>query len=118
VHYYVVMLKIAIRLIVQALAIYITAWLLSGVSVDGLYASLVVAIVLSLINTFIKPVLLLLTLPINVITLGLFTFVVNALLILAADHLVQGFAVANFWWAIIFGLVLSVINWVLVKIVE
>jgi putative membrane protein len=112
------MVKMLIRLLIQALAVFITAWLLSGVSVNDLYSALIVAVVLGIINTFVKPILAFLTLPISVITLGLFSFVLNALLILLVDHLVDGFAVANFWWAIIFGLVLSIVNWVLTKIVE
>jgi putative membrane protein len=112
------MVKMLIRLLIQALAVFITAWLLSGVSVNDLYSALIVAVVLGIINTFVKPILAFLTLPISVITLGLFSFVLNALLILLVDHLVDGFAVANFWWAIIFGLFLSIVNWVLTKIVE
>ena len=111
-------MKFAIRLLIRTLAIFITAWLLAGVSVNDLYSALIVAIVLGLINTFIKPIIMLFTLPLNIITLGLFSFVINALMILLVDYLVQGFVVANFWWAIIFGLVLSIVNWVLVKIVE
>ena len=111
-------MQLIIRLIVRALAIFIAAYLLAGVSVSDLYSALIVAVVLGLVNTFIKPVIMLLTLPINLITLGLFSFVINALMILLVDYLVQGFVVTNFWWAIIFGLVLSIINWVLVKIVE
>lgn len=107
-----------IRLLVQALAVFITAWLLSGVSVNDMRSALIVAVLLGLMNTFVKPILAFFTLPITIITLGLFSFILNAVLILLVDHLVDGFAVANFWWAIIFGFVLSIVNWILIKIVE
>jgi putative membrane protein len=64
------MVKMLIRLLIQALAVFITAWLLSGVSVNDLYSALIVAVVLGIINTFVKPILAFLTLPISVITLG------------------------------------------------
>jgi putative membrane protein len=98
-----------INLIVNALAVIITAYLLPGVSVAGFVTAVVVAIVLALVNTFLRPVLLLLTLPVNVLTLGLFTFVVNAILILLVAAIVPGFRVENFWWAILFSLVLAVV---------
>lgn len=118
IYYYTLMIKMLIRLLVQALAVFITAWLLSGVSVNDMRSALIVAVLLGLMNTFVKPILAFFTLPITIITLGLFSFILNAVLILLVDHLVDGFAVANFWWAIIFGFVLSIVNWILIKIVE
>lgn len=103
--------------LVYAVAIVITAYLLPGVRLSGFTAALVTALVLGLINTFIKPLLLLLTLPLNILTLGLLTFVINALLILLTSKLVPGFMVTGFWWALIFSLVLSVINYALSFIV-
>jgi len=97
---------------ISAVAIIIAAYLLPGVSVDGLLAALVVAIVLGFINAFLKPILIILTLPINVLTLGLFTLVINALLIMLASSIVPGFNVAGFWWAMLFGLVLFAVNWI------
>jgi len=106
-----------IKWLVNALAIGITAYLLPGVRVSGFFAALVTALVLGLVNTFIRPLLLLLTLPLNILTLGLFTLVINALLILLVAAVVPGFSVRGFWWALLFGLVLAVINYFLNVIV-
>ena len=100
---------IFIHWIVSALAIGIAAYLLPGVSVTILGA-LVLAVVLGIINTFIKPVILLLTLPLTILTLGIFSLIVNALFILLAGLLVPGFVVNGFWWALLFAVVLSLIN--------
>lgn len=108
-----------VSLIVNALSVYITGWLLaSGVHIPDLRTALFVAIVLGLINTLLKPLLLILTLPINVLSLGLFTFVLNALLILLVSNLVTNFTVNSFWWALAFSLVLSVVNMLLEQFVK
>lgn len=101
---------ILINWVVSALAILAAAYLLPGVHVASFVAALVVALVLGIINAVLKPILLLLTLPINILTLGLFTFVINALIILLVANLVTGFSVDGFWWALIFSIVLSIIN--------
>jgi putative membrane protein len=105
-------MSIIINWLVSAAVIMVAAYLLEGVTVNGFVTALVLAVVLGAINAFIKPVLLILTLPINIITLGLFTLVIEAALIILADYLVPGFAVANFWWALIFGVVLAVVGWI------
>ncbi len=97
---------------IAAVAIMISAYILPGVSVAGWVAALVLAVVLGAINAIIKPMLILLTLPINVLTLGLFTLVINAALVMLAALIVPGFAVGSFWWALLFALVLSVVVWV------
>jgi putative membrane protein len=102
---------IIINWLLAALAIMATAYLLPGVSLSGFVPALVTALVLGLVNAFIKPVLLLLTLPINILTLGLFTLVINALLIMLVSKLVSGFQVQGFWWALVFSVVLTVVNW-------
>jgi putative membrane protein len=99
--------------LVRSVAVFITAYLLPGVRLSGFFAALVTALVLGLINTFIKPLLLLLTLPINILTLGLFTFIINALLIMLTSAIVPGFVVTGFGWALLFSLVLSIINFAL-----
>ncbi|HEY6873567.1 MAG TPA: phage holin family protein [Geobacteraceae bacterium] len=99
--------------LIYALAILITAYLLPGVALSGFPAALATAVVLGLANTFIRPVLLLLTLPINIITLGLFTLVINALLILLASAIVPGFQVGGFWRAVLFSLILTLVNFAL-----
>lgn len=106
-------MKTLIHFIVSALAILITAYLLPGVHVSGIFAALVLAVVLGIINAILRPILIFLTLPITILTLGLFVLVINGLLIMLATYIVPGFTVDNFWWALLFGIVLAVVNWVL-----
>jgi len=101
---------ILINWIISALAILAAAYILPGVHVTSFVAALVAAVVLGIINAFIKPVLLILTLPITILTLGLFTLVINAFVIILAANLVPGFSVDSFWWALIFSIVLSIIG--------
>lgn len=103
-------MNILINWSVSALTILVVAYILPGVSISGFFVALVVALVLGLINALVKPVLVVLTLPITVVTFGLFIFVINALLILLAASVVPGFAVSGFWGALLFSLVLSVVN--------
>lgn len=98
-----------IHWIVSTVAILIAAYLIPGVEVT-LIGALVLAVVLGVINLFIKPILSLLTLPLTVVTLGLFSLVLNALLIMLAAMVVPGFAVSGFWAAFFFGIVLALIN--------
>jgi putative membrane protein len=101
---------ILINWLVSGLAILVSAYILPGVHVSSLAAALVTAVVLGVVNAFIKPILVILTLPITILTLGLFTLVINALLILLTAKLVPGFQVDGFLWAVIFSIVLSLIN--------
>jgi putative membrane protein len=86
------------------------------VMLSGFGTAIIVAIVLGLLNLTIKPLLILLTIPATVVTFGLFLFVINALVIMAADSLVGGFAVQSFWWALLFSLLLSFINSLLFRL--
>lgn len=101
---------IFVNLIVSALAVIISAYILPGVKVDGFVTAVIVAIVLGAANMFIKPVLVLLTLPLTILTLGLFTFVINAFLVLLVGSIVPGFKVEGFLSALLFSLVLSIIS--------
>jgi putative membrane protein len=112
------MVLILIKLLINALAIFITAELIPGVQLDGMYGALIVALVLGLINAIIKPILMLLTLPINFMTLGLFTFVVNAAMILLASKIVDNFAIPSFWTALVFSIILSVVSSILTWIAK
>lgn len=76
-------------------------------------AALIAAIVLGVANAFIRPLLVLLTLPVTILTLGLFIFVINALIVMLVDYLVPGFEVAGFWWALLFSFVVSLVSWFL-----
>ena len=103
-------MEILISWLISAAAILITAYVLPGVRVESFVTALIAAVVLGIINSVLKPILLLLTLPINVLTLGLLTFVINALLVLLAARIVPGFRVDGFWWALLFSIVLSLVN--------
>ncbi len=103
-----------IKLIVSSLAVGITAYLLPGVSVDPWWASVIVAVVLGLINCTVRPIVKLFSLPINVVTLGLFTFVINALMVMLCAWFVPShFKVESFFDALLFSVVQSVVVWFL-----
>ena len=106
-------MKLILKLLLNAAAVFILAHLLSGVGVDGYLGALIVAIVLSILNLFVKPILVIFTLPATILTLGLFLLVINAVIILLADKLINGFTVANFWWALLFSILLSVLQSIL-----
>ena len=103
-------MEILINWIVNAMIVFSVAYVMPGVHVDSFVTALVVALVLGIVNAFLKPVLIILTLPITILTLGLFTLVLNALLILLVSKIVPGFSVDGFLWALIFGIVLSIAN--------
>lgn len=111
-------MNLLVRLVVNAIAIVITTYLLRGIHVDGFPTALLTAVVLALINVTIKPLLFILTLPITIVTLGLFTLVINALLIQLTATIVPGFKVDNFGWALLFSIVLTAINYILYKLIE
>ncbi len=99
-----------LRFLLSGLGVLLTAYLLPGVDVRHFGYALLVAVVLAVVNTLLKPVLIFLTIPITVLTLGLFLLVLNALLILLVDSIVPGFNVDGFWWALAFSLILSIFN--------
>jgi putative membrane protein len=99
-----------IRFLLSGLAVLLTAYLLPGVEVDNFGYALLVAIALSFANAVVKPILIIFTIPITVLTLGLFLLVINAIVIQLVDYFVPGFKVDGFWWALAFSLVLSLFN--------
>jgi len=103
-------MKILINWLISAMVIVVVSYIVPGVHVDGFMSALAVALVLGIINAFLKPLLIILTLPINILTLGLFTFVINAVLIMLVGKIVPGFSVNGFLWAFIFGIILSISN--------
>jgi putative membrane protein len=104
--------------VLYAAAIFLTANILPGIEVSNFTVALIAALVLGVFNAFLRPLLLLLTLPVNILTLGLFTFVVNAALVLLASTVVDGFGVASFWTAFIFAIVLSVISSIFLSVFD
>ncbi|UJP64266.1 phage holin family protein [Mongoliitalea daihaiensis] len=98
------------QLVLGAVSVIITAYLLPGVHVDGFVTAIVLTALLALLNLTVKPILIVLTIPITIVTLGLFLLAINAILILLASEIVGGFGVDGFWWALAFALILSLIN--------
>lgn len=103
-------LGILIQIVVAGLAVITSAYILPGISVQNFFTGIVIAALLALLNLTIKPILIFLTIPITLITLGLFLLVINALMVLIAAELIPGFVVNGFWWAVLFSLILSLIN--------
>ena len=106
-------MQLLLSLVINALAVFATAKIIPNVFVADLYSALITAFALGLVNTFIKPILVLFTLPITVLTLGLFSLVINAFMILLVDKFVAGFSVDGFLTAILFSLVLSIVSSIL-----
>lgn len=102
-------MKIILRLLLYTCAVLITAWLLPGVTVENFATAIMVAIALAILNTFLRPVLVFLTIPVTIFTLGFFLLVINALIILLIGRIVPGFIVDGFWWALLFSVILSII---------
>ena len=102
------MMNLLIKLIISTILVFVLAHFLPGIGVESFKTALTVAIVLALLNTFLKPILVILTIPFTLLTLGLFLLVINAAIIIICDKLIDGFGVANFWNAIVFSLLLSI----------
>ena len=105
-----------LRILLSSAAILITAYLLPGVNVDNFFSALLLAVLLAIFNVTLKPLLVILTIPVTFITLGLFLLVINAVIVLLADAILPGFAVDGFWWAMGFSIILWLINTVLLSI--
>ncbi len=105
------MLSLIVSWLVNAVSLLALAWLIPAVEVRSFGAALLAALVLSLLNTLIRPVLFILTLPATVLTLGLFIFVINGFLFWLAGNFFDGFSVRSFWWAVLAAFVYSLISW-------
>ena len=103
-------MNMLIKLLLNALLVFALAWALPGVQVESFWTALVVAVILGFLNIFIKPILVIITIPVTILTLGLFLLVINALVIQLAAWIVDDFYVTTFWWALLFSLILSVMN--------
>jgi len=106
-------MNFVVRLILNAVAILLTSYLLSGVHVEGFLAAFILAFVLAILNAFLKPVLIILTIPISILTLGLFLIVINAGVLYLATYFVPGTSIDGFWWAVLFGFIVSILNSIL-----
>lgn len=99
-----------IKLIISSIAVFFASYLIKGVHIDVYTTAILVAVVLSFLNLFLKPMLVLLTIPVTLFSFGLFLLVINAFIIILTDYLVEGFRVDSFWWALLFSIVFSVIT--------
>lgn len=106
-------MKLILRVLLSAIAVVFLSKILPGIGVDSYLTAIIVAVVLSLLNFIVKPILVILTLPVTIITLGLFLLIINACIILLADYFVDGFHVASIWWALLFSLLLSLLQSIL-----
>lgn len=111
-------MKTILKILLTAVAVMILAYLLPGVGVASYWAAILVAVVLALLRLIVKPILVFLTFPITIVTLGLFLLVINAVIILLADYFVKGFAIENFWWALGFSILLSILQSILFSLLE
>ena len=102
-----------VRILISAIVAFGLSYILSGVHIDGFLTALLLAVVLATLNAIIKPLLIIITLPVTIVTFGLFLFVINAGIILLAAKFVEGFKVDGFWWALLFSLLLSTLTSIL-----
>lgn len=102
-----------VRLLLNAVAILLTSYLLPGVEIGDFWDAFILAAVLAIFNAVLKPVLIILTIPITVVTLGLFLIVINAGVLLLAVYFVDGTSIDGFWWAVLFGIIVSILNSIL-----
>jgi putative membrane protein len=109
-------MRILVAFIINIIAVLVTSYILPGIHLRSFWTALWVAIVLGIVNAILRPIIFILTLPINILTLGLFSFIIMGLLVYLVSVIVPGFKVDNFWWAILFALIVAIINWILWKI--
>jgi|ERR1700733_13126931 len=110
-------MHILIAIIINTIAVLITSYILPGIHLASFWTALLVAIVFGIVNAILRPIIFILTLPINILTLGLFSFVIMGLLVYLVKAIVPGFKVDNFGWAILFALIVALINWILWRII-
>ncbi|NCU42188.1 MAG: phage holin family protein [Candidatus Moranbacteria bacterium] len=111
-------MELIISWTVLSIAVFVVTYTLPGVTVANWMTAFVTALALGLVNALFKPILIFLTLPINILTLGLFTIIINALLVFLVSMVVPNFSVRNFWWAIAFSVVVAIINMILLGFVD
>ena len=111
-------MNLIFKILLSALAVLAISYILPGVETDTYYTAIWVAVVVGLLFSVLKPILVVLTLPVTILTLGLFLFVINAALILLADYWIDGFNIAGFWTSLLFSILLTLFESVLYKLIE
>ena len=106
-------MRFILKLLVSSLAVFFGAYILDGVYIEGFPTAILVAILLGFLNAFLKPILVILTIPITLLTFGLFLLAINAGIILLADYALSGFTVDSFFTAVLYSIIVSVITWIL-----
>lgn len=106
-------MRFLLKLLVTSLAVFFSAYILDGVYLNGFPTAILVALLIGFLNAFLKPILILLTIPITLVTFGLFLLVINAVIIMLADYALTGFTVDSFFTAVLFSIIVSIITWIL-----
>ncbi|HEV2479926.1 MAG TPA: phage holin family protein [Puia sp.] len=104
-----------LRIVITAVVAFALSYILPGIHIDSFWTALKVALVLAVLNFLLKPVLVILTLPITIVTFGLFLFIINAIIVWFVGHLVSGFYIHSFFWALLFSLLLSLLTSILYR---
>ncbi len=104
---------IVYRWLVTAFALAVSAWIVKGIEIEGALSLFFAAMVVGILNAFVRPIVLILTLPLNILTMGLFTFVINAIMIMMASKVVRGFTISDFWSALVGAIFLSIISFLI-----
>jgi len=107
-----------LKIILTAIAVFVLANILPGISIENYITAVFVAITLGILNTLVRPILIIFTIPLTIVTLGLFLFIVNAIIVLLAGYFISGFAVTNLFWALLFSILLSISQSVLHKLLK
>jgi len=108
-------MRFIFRIMATSIIVFALSKVMSGINVSDFWTAIALSVVLAFLNAIVKPILIILTLPATLFTFGLFLFVINAAMILIADHLLDGFSVDGFWWALLFSLLLSLVTSLLYK---
>ncbi len=103
-------MNLVVRLLVNALIVFGLAWALPGIHVTSFWTAILVALIIGVLNVFVKPLLVVLTIPVTILTLGLFLLVINAIIVLLTEAIVGDFVVDGFWWALLFSILMAVLN--------
>lgn len=106
------------KLLITMVALLITAYILPGMIIEGVLAGFIAALILGIVNIFIKPIFIVLTLPLTILTMGLFLIVINGLMLMLASAIVPGFIIYSFWTSIIAAILLSIVTWFLNQILD
>ena len=103
-------MKFVLKILITTVNAFVLANILPGIEISDIFNALAVAIILAILDATVKPILIVLTFPVTIVTLGLFLFVINAIIILTAEYFIDGFQIAGFWHAVLFSILLSLFN--------